>query len=217
MKTKRSRPSAPALEAATRGCEGISAPGALTSKSGASAPRVTRNLKPMMYDSSDRGLASMTRAAAMAVALCLSALAPALAADQPPTPAPAMPPSAPKGEFNDSCAMGLASGQVVKTDCSVNWTDARRQGLLLLYGSLESDLPQGPGREHPEGEGVLRRTGQYGSLHFRSVRRGRREALQGIHRGGRQQAGRGGDRRALQGRRLRVSRPQARCRPQPGL
>ena len=67
----------------------------------------------------------MTRAAAMAVALCLSALAPALAADQPPTPAPAMTPapaSAPKGEFNDSCAMGLASGQVVKTDCSVNWT-----------------------------------------------------------------------------------------------
>ena len=65
----------------------------------------------------------MTRAAAMAVALCLSALAPAVAADQPPTPAPAMsPPSAPKGEFNDSCTMGLASGQVVKTDCSVNWT-----------------------------------------------------------------------------------------------
>ena len=67
----------------------------------------------------------MTRAAAMAVALCFSALAPAVAADQPPTPAPAMTPSpaaAPKGEFNDSCAMGLASGQVVKTDCSVNWT-----------------------------------------------------------------------------------------------
>jgi YHS domain-containing protein len=78
-----------------------------------------------MYDSSDRGLASMTRAAAMAVALCFFALAPAVAADQPPTPAPAMTPSpavAPKGEFNDSCAMGLASGQVVKTDCSVNWT-----------------------------------------------------------------------------------------------
>ena len=67
----------------------------------------------------------MTRAAAMAVALCFSALAPAVAADQPPTPAPAMTPSpaaAPKGEFDDSCAMGLASGQVVKTDCSVNWT-----------------------------------------------------------------------------------------------
>ncbi|MGA8824998.1 MAG: hypothetical protein WB613_19440, partial [Pseudolabrys sp.] len=66
----------------------------------------------MMYDSSDRGLASMTRAAAMAVALCFSALAPAVAADQPPTPAPAMShsPAAPKGEFDDSCAMGLASG-----------------------------------------------------------------------------------------------------------
>ena len=66
----------------------------------------------------------MTRAAAMAVALCFSALAPAAAADQPPTPAPAMShsPAAPKGEFDDSCAMGLASGQVVKTDCSVNWT-----------------------------------------------------------------------------------------------
>ena len=67
----------------------------------------------------------MTHAAAMAVALCFSALAPAVAADQPPTPAPAMTPSpaaAPKGEFDDSSAMGLASGQVVKTDCSVNWT-----------------------------------------------------------------------------------------------
>jgi hypothetical protein len=79
----------------------------------------------MMYDSSDRGLASIARATAIAVALCFSALAPAKAADQPPAPAPAMPPSpaaAPKGEFDDSCAMGLASGQVVKTDCSVNWT-----------------------------------------------------------------------------------------------
>ena len=67
----------------------------------------------------------MTHAAAMAVALCFSTLAPAVAADQPPTPAPAMTPSpaaAPKGEFDDSSAMGLASGQVVKTDCSVNWT-----------------------------------------------------------------------------------------------
>ena len=67
----------------------------------------------------------MTYAAAMAVALCFSALAPAVAADQPPTPAPAMtssPAAAPKGEFDDSSAMDLASGQVVKTDCSVNWT-----------------------------------------------------------------------------------------------
>jgi hypothetical protein len=79
----------------------------------------------MIYDSSDRGFASVARATAVAVALCLSALAPVLAADQPPTPAPVMTPSptaAPKGEFDDSCAMGLASGQLVKTDCSVPWS-----------------------------------------------------------------------------------------------
>ena len=79
----------------------------------------------MMYDGSDRGVASIARATAIAVVLCFSALAPAMAADQPPTPAPAMTPApaaTPKGEFDDSCAMGLASGQVVKTDCSVNWT-----------------------------------------------------------------------------------------------
>jgi YHS domain-containing protein len=49
-----------------------------------------------------------------------------MAADQPPTNTPAMTPAPaaapPKGEFDNSCAMGLASGQVVKTDCSVNWT-----------------------------------------------------------------------------------------------
>ncbi|MBC8012674.1 MAG: hypothetical protein H7X74_01080, partial [Methyloceanibacter sp.] len=83
----------------------------------------------MMYDSSDRGLASIARAAVMAVALCFgAALAPAIAADEPPMPAPATTPTppaaAPKSEFDNSCTMGLASGQVVKTDCSVNWTAA---------------------------------------------------------------------------------------------
>jgi YHS domain-containing protein len=76
----------------------------------------------MMYDSSDRGLASITRAAGMAVALCFAALAPAMAADA--TSAPVMTPTpaaAPKGEFDNNSAMDLASGQVVKTDCSVNW------------------------------------------------------------------------------------------------
>ena len=100
----------------------------------------------------------MTRAAAMAVALCFSALAPAVAADQPPTPAPAMTPSpaaAPKGEFDDSCAMGLASGQVVKTDCSVNWTAPDGKVYCFSTRSLERGLPQEPRREHPEGEGVL--------------------------------------------------------------
>jgi hypothetical protein len=78
----------------------------------------------MMYDRSDRGLASIAHAAAIAVALCWGfALTPAVAADEAssPTMTPA-PAATPKGEFNDSCAMGLASGQVVKTDCSVNWS-----------------------------------------------------------------------------------------------
>ncbi len=81
----------------------------------------------MMYESSDRGVASVACATAIAVALCFgaAALAPAMAADEHPTPAPAMTPApavSPEGEFDNSCTMGLASGQVVKTDCSVNWT-----------------------------------------------------------------------------------------------
>src|SRR5262252_6403434 len=37
----------------------------------------------------------------------------------PTTPAPATPA---KGEFDNSCTFGLTTGQVVKTDCSINWT-----------------------------------------------------------------------------------------------
>ena len=58
----------------------------------------------MMYDSSDRGLASIALAAAMTVALCFGALAPAMAADQPLTPAPVMTPTpaaAAKSQFDD--------------------------------------------------------------------------------------------------------------------
>ena len=47
----------------------------------------------MMYDSSDRGLVSIARATAVAVALCLAAAAPVMAADQPPTNAPAVNPA----------------------------------------------------------------------------------------------------------------------------
>jgi len=62
----------------------------------------------------------LARAAAIAAALCLGAAIPAQAAEdgQAMTAAPV------KGEFDDQCTMGLASGQNVKTDCSVNWTDA---------------------------------------------------------------------------------------------
>src|SRR6478672_2039035 len=83
---------------------------------------MTRNLKPMINDRSDRGLASIARATAMAVALCFGAVAPAAAADESSMDAPAATPAPAKGEFDNNSVMDLASGQVVTTDCSVNWT-----------------------------------------------------------------------------------------------
>jgi YHS domain-containing protein len=41
-----------------------------------------------------------------------------------------------KGEFEDSCAMGLADGQMVNTDCSVNWTD--EDGKVYCFSSENS-------------------------------------------------------------------------------
>jgi YHS domain-containing protein len=41
-----------------------------------------------------------------------------------------------KGEFDDQCAMGLASGQTTKTDCSVNWTD--EDGHIYCFSSDSS-------------------------------------------------------------------------------
>ena len=80
----------------------------------------------MKYDIFDRGFASVARATAVAAALCFAAAAPLMAADQPPTNTPAMTPAPaaapPKGEFDNSCTFGLTKGQVVKTDCSINWT-----------------------------------------------------------------------------------------------
>ena len=149
----------------------------------------------------------MTHAAAMAVALCFSALAPAVAADQPPTPAPAMTPSpaaAPKGEFDDSCAMGLASGQVVKTDCSVNWTAPDGKVYCFSTEASKATFLKSPDENIQKAKEFFRHPRQYNPRRFRSVCRGRYEALQGVHRGGRRQAGPGGDRRALQGRRFRL-------------
>ena len=81
----------------------------------------------MIHAHSGRRLVFIARATAIAVAFCYVAVGSALAEDKATamspmpaaTPAPA---AAPKGEFDNSCTMGLASGQVVKTDCSVNWT-----------------------------------------------------------------------------------------------
>jgi YHS domain-containing protein len=77
----------------------------------------------MMYDGSDRGLglASIARATAMAAVLCFSAVPPAAAADESSTSSPAALAPA-KGEFDNNSVMDLASGQTVKTDCSVNTT-----------------------------------------------------------------------------------------------
>ena len=117
----------------------------------------------MMYDVSGRGVASIARATAMAVALCIgAALTPAMAADESPTPAPAMTPAAgaaPKGEFDNSCAMGLASGQMVKTDCSVNWTAPDGKIYCFSTGRSKEAFLKNPDREHPKGEGVLHRQG----------------------------------------------------------
>jgi YHS domain-containing protein len=94
----------------------------------------------MMYSVSDRTL-SIARATAMAVALCFGAAALAMAADESTPNTPAMTPvpatqSPAKGEFDNSCTMGLASGQVVKTDCSVNWTSP--DGKTYCFSSNES-------------------------------------------------------------------------------
>ncbi len=62
-------------------------------------------------------------AGAFVIAVTLATTSPVSAADV-------------KGEFNDQCTMGLASGQVVKTDCSVNWTD--EDGHIYCFSSESS-------------------------------------------------------------------------------
>ena len=61
----------------------VSVPGALACVIGAAAPEITRKLKPMMCDVSDRGFASIACATAMAVALCFGTALAAFAAEPP--------------------------------------------------------------------------------------------------------------------------------------
>jgi hypothetical protein len=77
---------------------------------------------------SERGRLGITQATVIAFASCFLAISPAAAEDAAPatpaaaaTPAPATPAPA-NAQFDDYCAMDLAEGQTVKTDCSVNWT-----------------------------------------------------------------------------------------------
>ena len=95
-------------------------------------------------------LVSLARSTAFAAALILGGVTLAQAAGDSMSAAPT------HGEFGDSCAMGLASGQSVSTDCSLNWTDEDGKILLLLERELESLFPQGPGRQSRESEGVPR-------------------------------------------------------------
>jgi len=81
-------------------------------------------------------VASVTRAAVIAAALTFSAASLAVAAEDAPAPTQAMTPAPVKGEFDDSCAMGLASGQTVKTDCEVNWTG--EDGKIYCFSSEDS-------------------------------------------------------------------------------
>jgi hypothetical protein len=42
-----------------------------------------------------------------------------------------------EGEFNKECAMGLAMGQHIPTDCSVNWTNPA-DGKTYCFSSAET-------------------------------------------------------------------------------
>ena len=114
----------------------VSVPGALACVIGAAAPEMTRKLKPMMRDVSDRGFASTARATAIVVALCFDTAAFAAAAAEPSISAPVATPATAKGEFDNNSAMNLASGQTVKTDCSVNW--AGPDGKVYCFSTEDS-------------------------------------------------------------------------------
>jgi YHS domain-containing protein len=71
-----------------------------------------------------RRLVVIAGATAIAVAFCCLAVGSARAED------------AAKGEFDNACVMGLASGKTVKTDCSVNWTAP--DGKVYCFSTEES-------------------------------------------------------------------------------
>jgi YHS domain-containing protein len=91
----------------------------------------------MTLGRSRRGGLGIAQAAATAFALCGLAVSPAWAEDAAPAaPAVAATPAAVNGQFDDYCAMGLAEGQEVKTDCSINWT--AEDGKVYCFSSKAS-------------------------------------------------------------------------------
>src|SRR6476620_4747315 len=109
----------------------------------------------MMYDDFNRGFSSITHATVIAVALWFGAASSVVAEDL-------VTPASPKGEFGNECATGLASGQEVKTDCSVSWSAPDGKVYCFLDRKIERGLPPESRREYPEGAGVFRRLGPVG-------------------------------------------------------
>jgi YHS domain-containing protein len=83
----------------------------------------------------DRLLVSLVRSTALAAMVLVGSLSYVHAADDMAADNKAMSP-VPAHEFEDSCAMGLADGQMVSTDCSVNWTD--EDGKVYCFSSESS-------------------------------------------------------------------------------
>ena len=111
----------------------------------------------------------------------LSLVAPVVPAQAEDAPAAnqTMSPAPVKGEFDDQCTMGLASGQTVKTDCSVNWTDT--DGHVYCFSS---DASKEAFLKDPAGN--IQKAKDF--LRVEADRQGCRR--EGVHRGGRQQEGR---------------------------
>src|SRR6476659_3385093 len=84
---------------------------------------MTRKFKPMMYDSSDRGLVSIARATAIAAALCFAVAAPLRAADQPSTNTPAMTPAPAAAPTKDNATAAPAAATSAATGPTKEFTE----------------------------------------------------------------------------------------------
>ena len=87
----------------------------------------------------DGVLAALVRSVAFASLLGFTIGHEARAADNPSQAGQNMSPlpaASTQSEFGDSCTMGLASGQTVKTDCSVKWQGA--DGKVYCFSSENS-------------------------------------------------------------------------------
>ncbi len=83
----------------------------------------------------------------------------------------ALPASA--AEFDDSCAMGLASGQMAKTDCSVNWTDTDGKVYCFSAEASKEAFLKNPEENLEEGARVPRRQAGRSRRGQKGFRRGR--------------------------------------------